>query len=239
MWWDADIDAIMTRTRKRPIPAGKIQPGEALAFGLTLSAGSVIVLGLVSNWLAAGLLAFTIFFYVVVYSMWLKRSTPQNIVIGGAAGALPPIVAQAAVAGHVGWESVILFAIIFIWTPPHFWALALVKSGDYERAGIPMMPNVAGPDSTRFQILAYTILLAPLGLAPVAYGFGGLAYAIIGTIGGLGMLALAVQVYRLREGEPAMRVAQQLFGFSILYLFLLFATLLAEHGFGFFRPVFG
>jgi protoheme IX farnesyltransferase len=239
MWWDADIDAIMTRTRKRPIPAGKIQPGEALAFGLTLSAGSVIVLGLASNWLAAGLLAFTIFFYVVVYSMWLKRSTPQNIVIGGAAGALPPIVAQAAVAGHVGWESVILFAIIFMWTPPHFWALALVKSGDYERAGIPMMPNVAGPDSTRFQILAYTVLLAPLGLAPVVYGFGGLAYAIIGTVGGLGMLALAVQVYRLREGEPAMRVAQQLFGFSILYLFLLFATLLAEHGFGFFRPVFG
>jgi heme o synthase len=239
MWWDADIDAIMTRTRKRPIPAGKIQPGEALAFGLTLSAGSVIMLGLASNWLAAGLLAFTIFFYVVVYSMWLKRSTPQNIVIGGAAGALPPIVAQAAVSGHVGWESVILFAIIFMWTPPHFWALALVKSGDYERAGIPMMPNVAGPDSTRFQILAYTVLLAPLGLAPVAYGFGGLAYAIIGTVGGLGMLALAVQVYRLREGEPAMRVAQQLFGFSILYLFLLFATLLAEHGFGFFRPVFG
>jgi len=239
MWWDADIDAVMTRTRKRPIPAGKIQPGEALAFGLTLSAGSVIVLGLVSNWLAAGLLAFTIFFYAVIYSMWLKRSTPQNIVIGGAAGALPPIVAQAAVTGHVGWESVILFAIIFIWTPPHFWALALVKSGDYERAGIPMMPNVAGPDSTRRQILAYTLLLAPLGLAPVLYGFGGLAYAIIATIGGLGMLALAFQVHRLREGEPAMRVAQQLFGFSILYLFLLFATLLAEHGLGFFRPVMG
>jgi protoheme IX farnesyltransferase len=239
MWWDADIDAVMTRTRKRPIPAGKIQPGEALAFGLTLAAGSVIMLGLASNWLAAGLLAFTIFFYAVVYSMWLKRSTPQNIVIGGAAGALPPIVAQAAVSGHVGWESIILFAIIFIWTPPHFWALALVKSGDYERAGIPMMPNVAGPDSTRRQILAYTVLLAPLGLAPVFYGFGGLAYAIIATIGGLGMLALAAQVYRLREGEPAMRVAQQLFGFSILYLFLLFATLLAEHGFGFFRPVMG
>ena len=239
MWWDADIDAVMIRTRKRPIPAGRIAPDDALAFGSTLSIGSVLVLGLVSNWLAAALLAFTIAFYAVVYSMWLKRSTPQNIVIGGAAGALPPIVAQAAVAGHVGWESVILFAIIFMWTPPHFWALALVKSGDYERAGIPMMPNVAGPDSTRFQILAYTVLLAPLGLAPVAYGFGGLAYAIIGTVGGLGMLALAVQVYRLREGEPAMRVAQQLFGFSILYLFLLFATLLAEHGFGFFRPVFG
>lgn len=239
MWWDADIDAIMTRTLKRPIPAGKIQPGEALAFGLTLSAGSVLVLGLASNWLAASLLAFTIFFYVVVYSMWLKRTTPQNIVIGGAAGALPPIVAQAAVTGSVAWDSVILFAIIFMWTPPHFWALALVKSGDYARAGIPMMPNVAGPDSTRFQILAYTVLLAPLGLAPVFFGFGGLAYAIISLIGGLGMLALAIQVYRLREGEPAMRVAQQLFAFSILYLFLLFATLLAEHGFGFFRPVLG
>jgi protoheme IX farnesyltransferase len=239
MWWDADIDAVMTRTRKRPIPAGKIQPGEALAFGITLSFGSVIILGLVSNWLAAGLLAFTIFFYVVVYSMWLKRSTQQNIVIGGAAGALPPIVAQAAVTGHVSWDSVVLFAIIFMWTPPHFWALALVKSGDYQRAGIPMMPNVAGPDATRFQILAYTILLAPLGMAPVALGFGGLAYAIISLVGGFGMLALAVQVYRLREGEPAMRVAQQLFGFSILYLFLLFATLLVEHGFGFFRPVFG
>ena len=239
MWWDADIDAVMTRTAKRPIPAGKIQPGEALAFGVTLSIGSVIILGLVSNWLAAGLLAFTIFFYVVVYSMWLKRTTQQNIVIGGAAGALPPIVAQAAVTGHVSLDSVVLFAIIFMWTPPHFWALALVKSGDYQRAGIPMMPNVAGPDATRFQILAYTILLAPLGMAPVALGFGGLAYAIIALVGGFGMLALAVQVYRLRQGEPAMRVAQQLFGFSILYLFLLFATLLVEHGFGFFRPVFG
>ncbi|MBF9195501.1 heme o synthase [Microvirga terrestris] len=239
MWWDADIDAVMTRTAKRPIPAGKIQPGEALAFGMTLSVGSVIILGLVSNWLAAGLLAFTIFFYVVVYSMWLKRTTPQNIVIGGAAGALPPVVAQAAVTGHVALDSIVLFAIIFMWTPPHFWALALVKSGDYQRAGIPMLPNVAGPDATRFQILAYTILLAPLGIAPVALGFGGLAYAIISLVGGFGMLALALQVYRLRQGEPAMRVAQQLFGFSILYLFLLFATLLVEHGFGFFRPVFG
>jgi protoheme IX farnesyltransferase len=239
MWWDADIDAVMTRTAKRPIPAGKIEPGEALAFGVTLSAGSVIILGLVSNWLAAGLLAFTIFFYVIVYSMWLKRSTPQNIVIGGAAGALPPVVAQAAVTGHVALDSIVLFAIIFMWTPPHFWALALVKSGDYERAGIPMMPNVAGPDSTRFQIFAYTVLLAPLGLAPVALGFGGLAYAIIALIGGLGMLALALQVYRVRQGEAAMKVAQQLFAFSILYLFLLFATLLAEHGLGFFRPVFG
>jgi protoheme IX farnesyltransferase len=149
------------------------------------------------------------------------------------------VVAQAAVTGHVAWDSIVLFAIIFMWTPPHFWALALVKSGDYQRAGIPMMPNVAGPDSTRTQILAYTVLLAPLGLAPVALGFGGLAYAVIALIGGLGMLALALQVYRLRQGEPAMKVAQQLFAFSILYLFLLFATLLAEHGLGFFRPVFG
>jgi protoheme IX farnesyltransferase len=239
MWWDADIDAVMVRTRKRPIPAGKITEGEALAFGLTLSAGSVLALGLVSNWLAAALLAFTIVFYVVIYSMWLKRATPQNIVIGGLAGALPPVVAQAAVTGTVGIESVVLCALIFMWTPPHFWALALVKSDDYGRAGIPMMPNVAGPASTRRQILAYTILLAPLGLAPVALGFGGVAYAVVATIGGLGMLALAVQVFRLNQGEPAMRVAQQLFGFSILYLFALFATLLAEHAFGLFRPVLG
>jgi protoheme IX farnesyltransferase len=239
MWWDADIDAVMTRTAKRPIPAGRIAPGEALAFGLTLSIGSVLVLGLVGNVLAAGLLAFTIFFYAVVYSMWLKRSTPQNIVIGGLAGALPPVVGQAAVTGSVGIESLVLCAVIFIWTPPHFWALALLKSGDYARAGIPMMPNVAGPDSTRRQILAYTILLAPLGLAPVALGFGGLAYAVVSTIGGLGMLALAIQVFRHREGDLAAKVPQQLFGFSILYLFGLFAALLAEHGLGLFRPVLG
>ena len=237
MWWDADVDAVMTRTRKRPIPAGRIAPDEALAFGLSLAVGSVLMLGLVSNWLAAGLLAFTIVFYAVIYSMWLKRATPQNIVIGGAAGALPPVVAQAAVTGGVTIESLVLFAIIFMWTPPHFWALALVKSEDYARAGIPMMPNVAGPDATRRQILGYTALLVPLGLAPVALGFGGTAYAAVGVVGGFGMLALAGQVFRLREGEPAMRVAQQLFGFSILYLFALFAALLAEHAFGLFRAV--
>jgi protoheme IX farnesyltransferase len=239
MWWDADIDALMTRTARRPIPAGKIAPEEALGFGLTLSVGSVLALGVVSNWLAAGLLAFTIAFYVVIYSMWLKRATPQNIVIGGAAGALPPVVAQAAVTGSVSLESLVLFAIIFMWTPPHFWALALVKSGDYARARIPMMPNVAGPDSTRRQILAYTVLLAPLGVVPVVLGFGGLAYAVVSIAGGLGMLALAVQVFRRRQGEPAMRAAQQLFGFSILYLFALYATLLAEDGLGLFRPVLG
>ena len=195
------------------------------------------MLGLVSNWLAAGLLAFTIVFYAVIYSMWLKRATPQNIVIGGAAGALPPVIAQAAVTGGVTLESLALFAIIFMWTPPHFWALALVKAEDYARAGIPMMPNVAGPDATRRQILLYTALLVPLGLSPVALGFGGIAYAAVAAAGGLGMLALAAQVFRVRQGEPAMRVAQHLFGFSILYLFALFAALLAEHAFGLFRPV--
>ena len=237
MWWDADIDAIMTRTAKRPIPAGRIAPGEALSFGLTLSVGSVLVLGLVANWLAAGLLAFTIFFYAVVYSMWLKRSTAQNIVIGGAAGALPPVIGQAAVSGMVGIESLLLFLIIFVWTPPHFWALALVRSGDYARAGIPMMPNVAGPDSTRRQIVLYTLLLVPCGLSPVLFGFAGWAYAVVSSLGGAAMLALSVQVLRRREGEPALRAAQHLFGFSILYLFGLFATLLAEHGMGLFRAV--
>lgn len=237
MWWDADIDAVMTRTRKRPIPDGRILPAEALSFGLTLASGSVLALGLIANWLAAALLAFTILFYVVVYSMGLKRTTAQNIVIGGAAGALPPVVADAAVTGTVGPQSLLLFLIIFLWTPPHFWALALVKSSDYARAGIPMMPNVAGPDSTRRQILFYTLVLVPCGLAPVLMGFGGLAYAVVSTLSGVAMLALAVQVFRLREGEAAIRSAQQLFGLSILYLALLFATLLAEHGLGLLWPI--
>ena len=239
MWWDADIDAVMTRTRTRPIPAGRIQPGEALSFGLTLSVGSVLVLGLAANWLSAGLLAFTIVFYAVIYSMWLKRATAQNIVIGGAAGALPPMIGQAVVTGSIGIEGTVLFLIIFIWTPPHFWALALVKAGEYARAGIPMMPNVAGPDSTRRQILAYSVLLAPLGLAPVALGFGGLIYGLVGLVGGLAMVGLSVQVLRRREGEAANKAAMSLFGFSILYLFLLFSALLAEQGLGLFRPVFG
>ena len=237
MWWDADVDAKMTRTARRPIPAGRILPDEALAFGMVLAVGSVLILGLASNWLAASLLAFTIAFYVVIYSMWLKRATPQNIVIGGAAGALPPVVAQAAVTGSVGIESIVLFLIIFFWTPPHFWALALVKSRDYAEAGIPMMPNVAGPDSTRRQIVGYTLLLVPLGLAPVVLSFGGWLYAAIATLGGLGMLAGSVQVYRLREGDAERKAAMGLFGFSILYLLLLFAALLAEHGFGLFRAV--
>ncbi|KQT90606.1 heme o synthase [Methylobacterium sp. Leaf466] len=237
MWWDADIDAVMSRTAKRPIPDGRIQPGEALAFGLVLSAGSVMILGLAANWLAAALLAFTIVFYAVIYSMWLKRATPQNIVIGGAAGALPPIIGQAAVSGTVGIESIVLFLIIFIWTPPHFWALALIKAGEYAKAGIPMMPNVAGPASTRRQIVGYSLLLFPVGLAPVALGFGGLLYGITGLVGGLGMIAFSVHVMRNREGEAEKRAALGMFGFSILYLFLLFSALLAEQGLGLYRSV--
>lgn len=178
MWWDADIDAKMARTRSRPIPAGRITAEEALGFGLFLSIGSVLALGLIANWLASALLAFTIFYYVVVYSMWLKRATPQNIVISGAASALPPIVGQAAATGHIGLESLALFLIVFLWTPPHFWALALLKTEDYRRAGVPMLPNVAGPAITRRAILAYSMILAHVGLSPVAFGFGGVVYAV-------------------------------------------------------------
>jgi heme o synthase len=239
MWWDAESDALMTRTRARPIPAGRIGRDEALSFGLTLACGSVLALGLIANWMAAAFLAFTIVFYAIIYSMWLKRATAQNIVIGGAAGAFPPMIGEAAVSGTVGVETFVLFLVIFLWTPPHFWALALVKSEDYARAGIPMMPNVAGPDSTRRQILAYTGLLVPAALAPLLLGFGGLAYAAVSVPSSVGMIALALQVFRHREGERAFRAAQHLFAFSILYLFLLFSALLAEHGLGLFRPLAG
>ena len=232
MWWDADIDAIMLRTRARPIPSGRIKGGEALGFGLVLSALSVFTLGVVTNWVAAGLLAFTIFFYAVVYTMWLKRSTPQNIVIGGAAGAFPPVVGYAAATGDVSLSALALFALILVWTPPHFWALALVKSGEYARAGVPMMPNVKGHDHTRLEILLYTLLLAPVGVLPWFMGFGSNVYGAIAALGGALMLHFAVQVYRLREGEPAEKAAKHLFAFSILYLFVLFAVLVAQHGFG-------
>ncbi|MGR7996306.1 heme o synthase [Xanthobacter sp. ZOL 2024] len=228
MWWDADIDAVMARTAGRPIPAGRIAPREALAFGLTLSAFSVGVLGLVVNALAAGLLAFTIFFYVVIYSMWLKRTTPQNIVIGGAAGALPPLVAWAAVADSVSLEPVLLVAIIFFWTPPHFWSLALFRADDYARAGVPMLPVVAGPDQTRLQILLYTLFLVPLAASPAVLGFAGPLYGAVALLCGGLMVTRALRVFRLREGEAAVKAAKGLFGFSILYLFALFATLLAE-----------
>ena len=229
MWYDADIDAVMTRTRTRPVPSGRITPGEALSFGLTLSVFSVFILGLAANWLASALLAFTIFFYAVIYTMWLKRSTPQNIVIGGAAGALPPIVAYAAATGTVTLAPVVLFAIIFIWTPPHFWALALVKSAEYERAGIPMMPNVKGESRTRTEILVYSVLLAPLGVAPWWLGFASSIYGGAAIAGGLAMLAGAVRVYRVRTGPEAHRVAMQLFAVSIFYLFALFGILVIEN----------
>jgi protoheme IX farnesyltransferase len=232
MWWDADIDAVMVRTAGRPIPAGRVLASEALAFGLTLSVGSVLVLGLVANLLSAAMLAFTIFFYVVIYSMWLKRATPQNIVIGGAAGAIPPMIGEAVVTGDFGLTSLVLFAIIFLWTPPHFWALALVKSSDYARAGIPMLPNVAGPAATRRQIVAYTLVLVPVAVLPALMGFGGLIYLVVSAVSGLAMIALSFRVLRVTEGEAAHKAAYALFGFSILYLFLLFAVLLAENGLG-------
>ncbi|HEV1999058.1 MAG TPA: heme o synthase [Xanthobacteraceae bacterium] len=227
MWWDADIDARMTRTAGRPIPAGRVQPGEALAFGLVLAVASVVVLGLTVGLLAAALLAFTIFFYAVIYTMWLKRRTPQNIVIGGAAGALPPVIAWAAASGSIGVESLVLFLIVFFWTPPHFWALALLRKDEYARAGVPMLPVVAGDNATRTQILIYSLILAPLGTAPALLGFAGLAYGIAAGALGLVFLALAVAVWRKR-GAAADTACRRLFAFSILYLFLLFAALLVE-----------
>jgi protoheme IX farnesyltransferase len=232
MWWDADIDARMARTRLRAVPAGLIKPGEALGFGLTLSFLSVLTLAAVANLLAGALLAFTIFYYAVIYTMWLKRRTPQNIVIGGAAGALPPIVGCAAASGVVSWDSVWLFLLIFMWTPPHFWALALVKAGDYGRVGVPMMPNVKGPDRTRTEILVYSLIVAPLGLVPWFTGAGGWLYGAAALTLGLGFCWHALRVYRVRKGADANKRAMAMFGFSILYLFVLFGLLVIEHGFG-------
>jgi heme o synthase len=229
MWYDADIDAVMTRTLRRPIPAGRVQPGEALAFGATLAVGSVLVFGVLVNWFAAALLAFTIAFYVFVYTMWLKRSTPQNIVIGGAAGAFPPMIGWAAVTGDVSLAPVLMFLIIFLWTPPHFWALSLLRSDDYARAGVPMLPVVAGHDETRKQILIYSLILLPAGLAPTLAGFAGLLYGAVALICGGAMLHLAWRVYRDREGSAAASAAKRLFAFSLLYVFVLFAALLADN----------
>ena len=228
MWFDADIDAVMTRTANRPIPSGRVTRQEALAFGLTLSFFSVFVLGVLVNWLSAGLLAFTIFFYTVIYSMWLKRSTPQNIVIGGAAGAFPPMIGWAAVTNTVSLESLALFAIIFIWTPPHFWALALFKSGDYQKVGVPMMPNVVGNRSTQNQIFAYALLLAPVGVFPYLMGFAGLAYGIVSIAAGATFVWFAFRCWRMPSDDKAMVPAKRLFAYSIVYLFVLFGTLILE-----------
>ena len=230
MWYDADIDAKMVRTARRPVPTGRVKPGEALAFGLTLAGFSVVTLGLLVNALAAFLLAFTIFFYAVIYTAWLKRLTPQNIVIGGAAGAFPPMIGWAAVTGSLSLEPLLLFLIIFFWTPPHFWALALYRADDYARAGIPMLPVVAGDVTARRAILRYTMILAPLGVAPWVLGFAGPLYGLTAAAAGAIMMVLAWQVFC--ERRPAERASKQLFAFSILYLFLLFAVLLIERGWG-------
>jgi protoheme IX farnesyltransferase len=225
MWYDADIDERMTRTAARPIPSGRVAPGEALAFGLTLAVFAVVVLGLLVNVAAAALLALTIAFYVLVYTMWLKRSTPQNIVIGGAAGALPPAIGWAAATGGLAIEPIVLFLIIFFWTPPHFWALSLYRTEDYARAGIPMLPVVAGEAETRRQILLYSLVLAPLGVAPWFLGYTGPLYAVVAIAAGAVIVALALRVRGEQSGHAA---SKQMFAFSILYLFLLFATLLVD-----------
>ena len=223
-WYDRDIDAIMERTSNRPIPAGRMEPADTLGFGVVLAVGSVTVMALAVNWAAAGLLACTIVFYVFIYTVWLKRRTPQNIVIGGAAGAFPPMVGWAAVTGDVALGSVVLFAIIFMWTPPHFWALALYRQDDYKRAGVPMLPVVAGNRETRKQILLYSILLMPVSAAPWVLDVSGMIYVVTAVILGAVFLGLAVLV-RVNDTE---RHARALFAFSIFYLFGLFAALLAD-----------
>src|ERR1700752_106548 len=226
MWHDADIDAVMTRTARRPIPRGKISPREALVVGLFLSCGAVLVLGTATNVAAAGLLAFTIFFYVVVYTLWLKRITPQNIVIGGTAGAFPPVVGWVSATGNVGIEPAILFLIIFLWTPPHFWPLSLNRADEYRRAGVPVLPVVAGRAATTLQILIYSVLLVPTSLLPWALGYAGALYGVVAVASGAVFLALALQLRRSQQSDR--QAAQRLFLFSISYLFLLFGALLAS-----------
>ena len=228
MWYDADIDAIMKRTKKRPIPAGKLTGGEVLIFGLVLSALSVLTMGIFINWFSAAFLAFTIFFYVVIYTMWLKRSTPQNIVIGGAAGAFPPMIGWAAATGTISIESVVLFLIIFMWTPPHFWALSLFVTTDYGAAHIPMMPNVKGERSTKNQIFVYAILMALCGIAPYFIGFAGMTYGALSTILGVIFVYHSYQLWKTENREETVARAKKLFFFSLFYLAALFAVLLIE-----------
>jgi protoheme IX farnesyltransferase len=235
MWYDSDIDAVMSRTRSRPIPAGRVPREEALMLGIFLSVFAVMTMQLSAGPLAAGLLAFTIWFYAVVYTMWLKRRTPQNIVIGGLSGALPPAIAWAAKTGALGLDPIILVAIIFMWTPPHFWALSLISHKDYADARVPMLPVTHGAKATRNHVFAYSLLLAPLGFAPVLTGLGGPIYATIAGLGGAFFVFLAFRVWRSQAGEGDAlkdKPARDLFGFSILYLFILFGALAVERGFG-------
>jgi len=228
MWYDADIDRIMSRTRERPVPAGRVSPVEALVVGLTLSMASVVTLGLGVNWLSAGLLAFTIFFYAVIYTMILKRRTPQNIVIGGASGALPPMIGWAAVTGTVSVESVLLFLIIFLWTPPHFWSLALFKCGDYGDAGVPMLPVVAGERATKIQILAYAVPTALIGVMPALIGMAGITYGLFAAALGTIFVTYSICVFRMPEGDVKMTAAKKNFAYSIFYLFAIFSALMAD-----------
>ena len=231
MWWDADIDAVMKRTQRRPVPSGRVQAGEALAVGLGLSGISVVMLGLATNFVAAGLLAFTIFFYAVVYSMWLKRSTPQNIVIGGAAGAFPPMIGWVAATGSVSVEAFLMFALIFMWTPPHFWALALFMKEDYHAAGVPMLTVTHGRKATRAHILAYTLLLAPVPLAAALTSIGGPLTLAVAVVLNLWFIVGAVRIWRRDEvqaGADNYAVEKAFFRVSLIYLFLHFAAFLAE-----------
>ncbi|MGH6991425.1 MAG: heme o synthase, partial [Stellaceae bacterium] len=225
MWYDRDIDALMRRTASRPLPMGRMMPGEALGFGVVLAAGAVLVMGLTVNLIAAGLLAVTIGFYAVVYTMWLKRRTPQNIVIGGAAGAFPPMIGWAAASGHIGWGAIVLFAIIFFWTPPHFWALSLYRADEYAKAGVPMLPVVAGRHKTRRQMLIYTLLLWPVALAPWPIGLAGPLYGTVALVLSAIFTGMAILVCR----DESDRSARRMFTFSLLYLFLIFSALLIAH----------
>ena len=226
MWYDADIDAVMARTALRPIPRGRLSRGEALCFGLVLAAGAILILALATNVAAAALLAATILFYVVVYTMWLKRRTPQNIVIGGAAGACPPLIGWLAAGGPLALEPLLLTLIIFLWTPPHFWALSLNRAGEYTRAGVPMLPVVAGKAATKRQILIYCFLLVAAAALPWAFGAAGTVYAVTSGLSGAAMIALAIRLDRSLYLDA--RPARRLFAFSILYLFVLFAALLVD-----------
>ncbi|MCR8547650.1 heme o synthase [Salipiger sp. P9] len=233
MWWDADIDAVMKRTVKRPIPAGRVEPGEALAIGLALSAFSCVFLGLATNWLAGGLLAFTIFFYVVIYTMWLKRSTPQNIVIGGAAGAFPPMIGWAAATGSVSVEAVLMFCLTFMWTPPHFWALALFMRSDYDDAGVPMLTVTHGRRATRVHILVYTVLLAALAIGTGFTAVGGPVYLAVALVLNALFLKGAWEIFRRDEAESEadnFKTEKRFFKLSLLYLFAHFGAILAEAG---------
>jgi protoheme IX farnesyltransferase len=227
MWYDADIDRVMSRTANRPIPAGRVSREEALTLGLVCSGFSVMILGLATNWVAAALLAFTIFFYAVIYTMWLKRSTPQNIVIGGAAGAFPPMIGWAAVTGDISLPSIVLFLIIFLWTPPHFWALALYKQGDYGAAGIPMLPNVAGEQATKVQILVYSLILVATSFVPSVIGMSGWLYSTVAALTGASFVYLALRLYR-SDAATMKRVARSLFTYSLSYLFVIFLALMTD-----------